>query len=69
MSEELKPCPFCGGRATIKVNSSTMNAQISCPACAVVMKRNFKGSERIAELLTELIAEAWNRRDGEQNAD
>ena len=26
MKIEIKPCPFCGGEATIKGNSSTMNA-------------------------------------------
>ncbi len=62
MSDKLKPCPFCGGEAIIKINAQTLNCCTVCPECNVTMKRNFKGNKRIEELLVHLMAEAWNRR-------
>lgn len=59
----LKSCPFCGGKAEIKVNEQTLNGKAYCEKCEVVMKRNFKGSKRIKELLEELMTEEWNRRE------
>lgn len=59
---ELKPCPFCGGAATIVVNTTTLNTRAGCPKCNVTMKKSFKGNLRIKELLEELITEEWNRR-------
>lgn len=60
---KLKPCPFCGGEAKIKVNPTTLNTQAMCPQCNVVMKKSFKGNHRIKELLEELITGEWNRRE------
>lgn len=60
---DLKRCPFCGGKAEIIVNEQTLNAKAYCEKCEVVMKRNFKGSKRIKELLEELMSEEWNRRE------
>lgn len=59
---ELKPCPFCGERAKIKVNPSTLHATVICEKCSVTMKKNYKGSKRIEEVLMELMANDWNRR-------
>lgn len=59
---ELKPCPFCGGEAFIKVNSQTLNCYVNCPNCEVAMKRNFKGNKRVEEVLIKLISQAWNKR-------
>ena len=59
---ELKPCPFCGSKATIKVNDGTLNCVAVCGRCQVTMKRNFKGHRRLHELLVELITHEWNRR-------
>ena len=58
----LKPCPFCGETAEINVNPSTLRAVVSCRKCNVTMKKNYKGSRRIEEVLIELIANDWNRR-------
>ena len=34
MSEELKPCPFCGGSASIdRMGNSRVSMQISCDNC------------------------------------
>ena len=65
---EFKPCPFCGEQAKIKVNPSTLHAVVYCENCSVTMKKNYKGSKRIEEVLMELIANDWNRRtdDGKQ---
>lgn len=64
--EELKTCPFCGGNAFIRVNPQTLNCLVNCPNCEVVMKRNFKGSKRVEEVLIELMAQAWNKRVGDR---
>lgn len=59
---ELKPCPFCGGEAEMKLNASTLNCSAYCDKCAVTMKRNFQGNKRIKDMLAELMADEWNRR-------
>lgn len=64
----LKPCPFCGKKAEIKVNPTTMNCTASCKTCEVTMKRCFKGNGRLKALLEELITEQWNRRVDDENA-
>lgn len=60
--EKLKPCPFCGGQAQIKVNAKTLNTQAACARCSVVMKKSFAGNKRIKDALEQLITEEWNRR-------
>lgn len=62
----LKPCPFCGETAEMKVNPTTLNAQAYCKNCGVVMKRNYKGSRKIEDLLQKLIEESWNQRVKEE---
>lgn len=59
MSEELKPCPFCGGRAEIKslIHEILLVyvVRVICDNCGA-QAREFK--------TREMAAEAWNRRDG-----
>lgn len=64
--QKLKPCPFCGGKAEVSVNAQTLSTKVCCKHCEVVMKRSFKGSKEIKELLINLIANEWNRRYGDE---
>lgn len=55
MTDELKPCPFCGGKtsfSTAKAVGYTFYVA-ECIACKALLSKLSKG-----ELLT-----AWNRRD------
>lgn len=63
---KLKECPFCGQEATIRVNAQTLNCQVFCKNCEVVMKRKFTGNKRIEETLMELMAKEWNRRAADE---
>lgn len=43
-----------------------MVSKVCCKHCEVVMKRSFKGSKEIKELLINLIANEWNKRYGDE---
>lgn len=71
MTDRLKPCPFCGGKAEIRVGEYTSFVEgyaVGCSNCALT----FGASGRIGEAYcwsccyeTEAEAiEAWNRRPG-----
>jgi len=66
MSEELKPCPFCGGEAILKryVNGFNVWSEIMCDRCGVRQDSIVVGYYNDDE-----AAEAWNRRAGEKNED
>lgn len=60
--EEIKPCPWCGGRATIFTNEYEGTFIIKC---------NHNRCPVNPELLVEYIdkqeaIEAWNTREGEK---
>lgn len=74
---ELKPCPFCGGRAKIYVYSTTNehNAvskrfKIKCGECGVEFTKGFRicvtlddnGNFTFDTNEKDLAIEAWNRR-------
>ena len=44
------------------INSSTLNCASYCEKCNVIMKRNFKGNRKLQAILSDLMAEEWNRR-------
>ncbi|MBR1439053.1 MAG: Lar family restriction alleviation protein [Synergistaceae bacterium] len=59
MSEELKPCPFCGGRARVcevKIYEYVPALKIECEDCHCSTNA-FYASKKIE------LKEAWNRRD------
>lgn len=61
---ELKPCPFCGGKASLFVNDGV---RVLCCQCGISTKAmcdamSFDGVETNA---TKLVIDAWNRRVNE----
>ena len=58
MSAELKPCPFCGGKAESRISSSGRKYFGAClsPKCWI--------DGPLADTEADAIA-AWNRRAGE----
>lgn len=51
--EELKPCPFCGGKAWIGISIEL--CQIQCESCGAKIKGKYK----------DRLIEAWNKRASE----
>jgi hypothetical protein len=61
--EELRPCPFCGSSAELRISESvprTFGCRIACPTCAFKITR--EGSDIDAATIRMLIVAAWNRR-------
>lgn len=82
MSEELKPCPFCGGKPYLKVvtrghtnTAYTIGAQLGCKACAFHMRADsvfevdaFMNVNICSNGIGHMI-EQWNRRANDGKAD
>lgn len=61
MSENLKPCPFCGGPADYAKLSDKRMLNIHCFFCPCEM--TFYGGETATpEEIRQKITEKWNRR-------
>jgi hypothetical protein len=62
---ELKPCPFCGGKATINFDAQLEPFGIWCPGCHMLVKftkvKPVGKNEKFGRCMDD-IAEAWNRR-------
>lgn len=61
MSEELRPCPFCGGKAQLRLEKDFKMHQaykICCLSCPARMEALFHSQ-------WEAIS-AWNRRAGDE---
>lgn len=56
MSEELKPCPCCGGEAAILRSENKNCESIACVSCGLVMSGYIAGSSQY---------DRWNRRQPE----
>lgn len=64
MSKELKPCPFCGGKASLNYEripgeNKGFWAQVICNACHGRSGGTWAGSYSAAE---RIEVKAWNRR-------
>lgn len=58
MSEELKPCPFCGSSDVVLQNLTDEDDNyVSCNSCEV---------QQIATHTRDMAIKAWNRRVGDQ---
>lgn len=57
---ELKPCPFCGGKARLFVSDGVRVICSKCYACTKILADNMEYSSNA----TETVVEAWNRRVG-----
>lgn len=56
MSEKMKPCPFCGGKASIKIHDFFDDTRLYTPKCKC-------GASIVEVFHTEAEAiEAWNTR-------
>lgn len=55
---ELKPCPFCGGKARLFVSNGV---RVLCPKCGATT-RILIDSERVGTNAVEDVIKAWNRR-------
>lgn len=80
MTEQLKPCPFCGGEATITEYASghkgngtfTADYKAGCDKCKIHFCHNSEfclvdGQPRVTVNGYKLAVEAWNRRTGKQH--
>lgn len=54
MSEELKPCPFCGEIPVILSNSFSQPFKVYCWECEIGQYQGFRQEQ--------YAIEAWNRR-------
>ena len=60
MSEKLKPCPFCGGKATMEKHEYGV-IELGCDNVGCIVLPSAK------HLSEEAAAKAWNRRHQDQD--
>ena len=64
---DLKPCPFCGRKATFNYNIEFEPNGIRCDFCHYFItypRLSVRKGERFEECMNRM-AEMWNRRDGD----
>ena len=69
MSEELKPCPFCGGKAEIHIGPNMVDKKsgryepsITCESCGIGFLACHFGRGFCEETANDITVEFWNRR-------
>ena len=55
---DLKPCPFCGGKARLFVNDGVRAICSKCYAGTMILTDNMEYESNAVET----VIEAWNRR-------
>ena len=65
MTDELKPCPFCGGPAKLRTANGgifmfSFGCQITCEPCAVDI--TYAGSDLDSQRIKRRAIAGWNRR-------
>lgn len=68
---ELKPCPFCGGKAALFVNDGVRVFCTKCRAQTKVIKDGMFGTSVLGNA-TAAVIEGWNKRakdGGTENGD
>lgn len=62
MSKELKPCPFCGGKAVVHVNDGVRVICTACEARTLTLIDGLSQGMPTGSAVGSVI-EAWNRRE------
>ena len=59
--DDLKPCPFCGGKAYLFVNDGV---RVICPECGATTKClvDAMTSKGVSGNAIQSVIKAWNRR-------
>ena len=56
---ELKPCPFCGGKAHLDHEGIPLRSFVSCIECHASTARIASAAYHCSD---DLVIEAWNKR-------
>lgn len=62
---ELKPCPFCGGKAVVHVNDGVRVVCTKCEAGTIVLADIYSQGKPTGRAVWSAI-EKWNRREGNE---
>ena len=63
--EDLKPCPFCGGKASLYVTDGVCVICLKCNAMTEKL-RDFRTGRGMSGNATARVVELWNKRHGAQ---
>jgi len=66
MSEKLKPCPFCGGKARLNhwVENGGYHGYIYCLQCK---NRTMLYVSKLKKTMVNQLTEVWNKREEDKN--